>query len=110
MAQAARFAPSLCRAFIAVAFIPLTLPAFAQSILGTPDAGQSMREMEAAPLTLPSDSGLRLDTPVSEESAVADGGATLLVQSFTLSGNQAFGDTQLLSLLEDLKGRQISLA
>src|SRR5690606_6128163 len=102
---AARIVPSSCRVFIAVASVSLSLPVCAQSILGTPDAGQTMREMEAAPLTLPADSSLRLDAPLGEESAVADGGATLRVQTFALSGNQAFDDAQLLPLLEDLKGR-----
>lgn len=96
--------------FLAVALTLPTAPVAAQSILGTPDAGQSMREMEAAPLTLPSESGLRLDVPVTEESGVAADGATLRVQGFALSGNQAVSDAQLLPLLEDLKGREVSLA
>lgn len=98
------------RAPAAALALSLAAPAFAQSILGTPDAGQSMREMEAAPLQLPSRPGLKLDVPVSEDRSVAPGGATVRVEGFTLSGNETIGDAQLLPLLDDLKGRELGLA
>ena len=110
MAPTSRIAPRLSRVLLALASASLAGPAFAQSILGTPDAGQSIREMEAAPLTLPSDSSLRLELPVTEDSGVASDGARARVESFALSGNQAIGDEQLLPLLDDLKGRELSLA
>lgn len=97
-------------AALALALVLPVSPVGAQSILGTPDAGQSMREMEAAPLTLPADSSLHLDVPVTEESGVPSGGTKVNVQGFTLSGNQEISSAQLLPLLDSLKGKQVSLA
>jgi len=109
MASVARIAPSLPQTLLAITIASLAVPASAQSLLGTPDAGQSMREIQAAPLTLPSASGLRIEMPVADDAGVPSGGATARVESFVLSGNQSIGDERLLPLLDDLKGRELSL-
>jgi len=82
----------------------------AQSIIGTPDAGQSMRELEAQPLDLPSETDLRLELPGAEAPGPGNAAATLFVHSFTLEGNTEIADEELLPLLNDLAGREVTLA
>ena len=100
--------PGLSGAVLAL-LLGVSVDASAQSLLGTPDAGQSMREVESTPLTLPEPSSLHLQVPVADDASAAPGGPTVQVAGFTLSGNHEINDAQLLPLLDDLKGRSVSL-
>ncbi len=100
--------PGLSGAVLAL-LLGVSVDASAQSLLGTPDAGQSMREVESTPLTLPEPSSLHLQVPVADDASAAPGGPTVQVAGFTLSGNHEINDAQLLPLLDDLKGRSASL-
>lgn len=90
--------------------LPCAQQAYAQSVLGTPDAGQSMRELESQPLDLPTQPEVRLDVPEGETPHRSDGAATLFVKSFVLEGNTAIAEEELLPLLDHLKGREVTLA
>ncbi len=76
---------------------------------GPPDAGQSIRDIEQAPLRLPPRQTLDLDLPDAPPTEVKAGGPRVQVTAFTLSGNAAIGTDELLPLLADLRGRAVSL-
>ncbi|WP_211165870.1 ShlB/FhaC/HecB family hemolysin secretion/activation protein [Azoarcus sp. TTM-91] len=85
----------------------LAMPAAAQI---APGAGQSLREV-APPAPLPAERKLDLQLP--EDGAAAaqplQGGPTVMVRGFTVSGNQAIDSAELLALLADLQGRELDL-
>lgn len=85
----------------------LALSASAQQ---APDAGQSLREL-LPPAALPPERSLDLQLP--EDSATTQAapldGPTLLVRGFTLSGNQVIDSAELLGLLTDLHGKELTL-
>lgn len=74
-----------------------------------PDAGQSIRDLEATPLTLPPRQSLELNLPDAPSTEATVSGPTLTVSRFTLSGNQAIASETLLPLLADLQNRSVSL-
>lgn len=74
-----------------------------------PNAGRLIHEIETAPLSVPAPQSLDLTLPDSSNGKVAAGGPTLSVTGFRLTGNQAIPSSELLPLLDDLKGRSLSL-
>lgn len=76
-----------------------------------PDAGQSLRQLQERPLPLPPEQTLDLQLPRDDAGvqAVQPGGASLIVQGFTLSGNLEIRTEALLAQLADLTGQQLSL-
>ena len=89
-----------------LAFAVLPISSFATT---APDAGQSIRGIEQTPLELPRKQTLDLNLPDAPSSAVKTDGPTLQVSSFLLSGNTAIADHELLALLVNLQGREVSL-
>jgi len=75
-----------------------------------PDAGRQIHEIETTPLSIPAPQTLDLTLPDSAEGELASGGPTLQVRDFRISGSQAIATSELLPLLDDLKGRNLSLA
>ncbi|WP_454254206.1 ShlB/FhaC/HecB family hemolysin secretion/activation protein [Pseudomonas sp. Marseille-Q8238] len=74
-----------------------------------PDAGQSQQGIDQRPLQLPGKQRLELNLPDAPSTTATASGPTLQVNSFTLQGNSAIGSDELLSLLNDLQGRTVSL-
>jgi hemolysin activation/secretion protein len=74
-----------------------------------PDAGQSIREIQNQPLTLPPRQTLELNLPAAPDTRVQASGPTLQVNAFKLTGNTAIGSDELLPLLADLQNRTVSL-
>ncbi|MDR1889552.1 MAG: ShlB/FhaC/HecB family hemolysin secretion/activation protein [Zoogloeaceae bacterium] len=75
-----------------------------------PDAGQSLRELQQAPLSLPPERTLDLQLP--EEAApeeAASGGQTVQVGRFKISGNSVIATDELLAQLSDFNGQTLSL-
>jgi len=111
---ARRRLPALCAARAGLAALALPLAAWAAPV---PDAGRSMRDIESVRPALPPAPAPELDlpsmpqpaAPAAAESGGADA-ARLEVSGFRLDGNQAFGDDLLLPLLDDLKGKALTLA
>lgn len=85
------------------------LPALSTHAQVAPDAGQSIRDLETAPLRLPSTPDLELNLPAGDAAQASMEGPTLQVKGFRLSGNQAIGSDELMPLLTDLEGRELSL-
>ncbi|PMR76843.1 ShlB/FhaC/HecB family hemolysin secretion/activation protein [Billgrantia endophytica] len=97
----------LSRMATAMALSGLLLP-LAQAQV-TPDAGQSIREIEQAPLSLPTRQTLDLELPDDPAGEAEPGGPSLWVEGFRLSGNRAIADDTLLALLDDLRQRTLGL-
>ena len=74
-----------------------------------PNAGQSIRELEKAPLQLPPKQTLELNLPDAPLSEAKASGPSLSVKGFGVQGNSALDSQQLLALLTDLEGRNLSL-
>lgn len=74
-----------------------------------PDAGQSMREIQSQPLSLPPKQTLELNLPAAPDTTTKVTGPTLQVNGFTITGNTVIADDQLLALLVDLQNRVVSL-
>lgn len=74
-----------------------------------PDAGQSMREIQSQPLSLPPKQTLELNLPAAPDTTAKVTGPTLQVNGFTITGNTVIADDQLLALLVDLQNRVVSL-
>ncbi|WP_061289352.1 ShlB/FhaC/HecB family hemolysin secretion/activation protein [Azotobacter vinelandii] len=75
-----------------------------------PDAGRLIQDIESTPLSIPTPQRLDLTLPESGNEQVTAGGPKLSVKAFRLSGNQAIPSSELLPLLDDLKGRDLGLA
>ncbi|UVE18065.1 ShlB/FhaC/HecB family hemolysin secretion/activation protein [Pseudomonas sp. LS44] len=91
---------------LGLALSSVSLAAVAQV---APDAGQSIREIEQAPLQLPPKQSLELNLPDAPSSEVKAGGPSLQVTKLRLTGNTAIAEPELLALLADLQGRTVSL-
>ncbi len=87
----------------------LLLSGYGQAAGILPDAGQSIRNIESAPLTLPPSQRLNLSVPDAQDGKVPSGGPTLQVKGFRISGNQAIAGDELLLLLDDLKNRELTV-
>lgn len=89
---------------LVVFFSPL-----AQAVL--PNAGQAIRDLEDTRLSLPPPVKLQSPAPPKDRTSASEDHTTRVwVAGFRISGNQAISSEQLLSLLNDLAGRQLSLA
>lgn len=97
-----RFTCSLLGLSLAVVSLPVLA-------VRPPDAGQSIRDIEQAPLQLPPRQSIDINLPDAPPTAPTAQGPTLQVNGFTLSGNQAISSELLLPLLSDLQGRVVSL-
>lgn len=97
--------PTLLCFAIAAALLPAG--AFAQS--APPDAGALQRERQKA-LQLPKAADNPLPQVQDAAPDSAANGMRVQVQGFRIQGNTAFSDAQLLGLLDDLKGRVLSLS
>ena len=93
-----------------------SLSGFAASLLSLsvsaavlPDAGQSIRDLEQAPLQLPPKQSLDLNLPDAPSTEATVSGPSLTVKGFTLHGNSVISSDELLPLLADLQGRSVSL-
>lgn len=78
-----------------------------------PDAGQALRDVESRRLNLPAPVELDAEHPSPEDGvsrAAEEGGPTVLVKRFQLSGNRQFDDRRLLALLHDLPGQELNLS
>lgn len=75
-----------------------------------PDAGQSLREVERAPLRLPPRQSLDLKLPDEGEVAAPAASLRVAVRAFRFTGNAAVGADELTAPLADLTGRELSLA
>lgn len=91
---------------ISLSLAAISAPAMAQV---APDAGQSLRSIEQAPLQLPERQSIELNLPDAPPTDVATGGPSLQINGFQLSGNEAISSAELLPLLADLQGREVSL-
>lgn len=74
-----------------------------------PDAGRALRGIEQRPLPLPSRPTLDLNLTDAPTTTPQSGGPVLSVKGFAFSGNQVIATNELLSLMEDLKNRDVSL-
>lgn len=86
-------------------------PLQAQLSSGAPDSGVSLQILESRSLTLPSKDSSVLDTevlPSSTANAASD--VQIPVQQFHIQGNTLFDSQTLLTRLEDLQGRDLTLA
>lgn len=92
-------------AWLALAMLP------AQQTLAqiAPDAGQSLQNLDQRPPALPPRQSIDLNLPDAPSTDIEPGGPTLRVNGFLLDGNAALSGTELLALLDDLKGRSVSL-
>lgn len=101
-----RFSLSL----ISLSLATISLSATAQAASVRPDAGQSLRSIEQAPLQLPDRQTIELNLPDTPSTEMVAGGPSLQVSSFQLMGNETINSDELLSLLTDLQGRVVSLS
>lgn len=86
----------------------LSAQAFAQVV---PDAGTFIRELETEPVQDVEKSNLDVQLPEQPPAPkAAEGGPSVLVDSFAISGNQAFDSDTLLALVSELEGEQLTLA
>ncbi len=83
----------------------MSTPLLAQT---APDAGQVLRESQTEPLREPGMDAPPLTVPEYRDDDTDDG-PSLLVNAFTLSGNREFSDEELLPLLADLAGQELTL-
>src|SRR5690554_5321099 len=97
-----RFTHSLMGLGLAV----ISVPTLAQV---APDAGQSLQSIDQVPLQLPSTDSIELNLPDTPSTYMSVSGPNLQVNGFSLSGNLAIDSAELLSLLDDLRGRTVSL-
>lgn len=84
----------------------MTLPATAAT---APDAGQVQQGIDQAPLQLPGKQRLDINLPDAPADPAAEAGPRLQVNGFILDGNQALSSAELLTLLADLAGRELSV-
>lgn len=74
-----------------------------------PDAGQVQQGLDQQPLQLSPRQSLPLNLPDAPADPAADAGPRLQVNGFTLEGNSALGSEELLGLLADLPGKELSV-
>ena len=74
-----------------------------------PDAGQVQQGIDQAPLQLPGKQRLDINLPDAPADPAAEAGPRLQVNGFILDGNQALPSAELLTLLADLAGRELSV-
>jgi hemolysin activation/secretion protein len=76
-----------------------------------PDAGSTLNELENPLPDVPVTSDSQLQIEQSEQSATTETSSIrFLLNGFRISGNSVFGETELLSLLKDLPGREVDFS
>lgn len=99
----------LSTSLLSVALLPVSLLASSVALAASaPDAGQTLQSL-VPPLQLPPRQSLELNLPDAPAAEVKPGGPSLQVRGFVLDGNAAIPAAELLPLLDDLKGRSVSL-
>ncbi|WP_277373337.1 ShlB/FhaC/HecB family hemolysin secretion/activation protein [Pseudomonas sp. AA-38] len=74
-----------------------------------PDAGQVQQGLDRQPLQLEPRQSLPLNLPDTPADPAADAGPRLQVNGFILEGNSALSSEELLGLLADLPGQELSV-
>jgi hemolysin activation/secretion protein len=74
-----------------------------------PDAGQSLQNLDRQSLQPPPRQSIDLNLPDVPSTEAKPGGPSLQVNGFVLDGNATIPSAELLPLLDDLKGRTVSL-
>lgn len=77
----------------------LAIPAFAQQV---PDAGQTLRQLQAAPLAPSANQGAVINVPQPIKEVVQTGGAKIEVNNFVFEGNKNLTSAELLQLLSEI--------
>lgn len=76
-----------------------------------PDAGQSIRDIERQPPTLPPRQHLDINLPNKDEGPVSSSeGPRIAVKAFQVTGNTQIDDATIAAQLADLAGRELTLA
>lgn len=92
-----------------LAGLAASLISLSVSAATAPDAGQVQQGLDQQPLQLSPRQSLPLNLPDAPADPAADAGPRLQVNGFTLEGNSALGSEELLSLLADLSGKELSV-
>lgn len=92
-----------------LAGLAASLISLSVSAATAPDAGQVQQGLDQQPLQLNPRQSLPLNLPDAPADPAADAGPRLQVNGFTLEGNSALGSEELLGLLADLPGKELSV-
>lgn len=92
-----------------LAGLAASLISLSVSAATAPDAGQVQQGLDQQPLELSPRQSLPLNLPDVPADPAADAGPRLQVNGFTLEGNSALGSEELLGLLADLPGKELSV-
>lgn len=92
-----------------LAGLAASLISLSVSAATAPDAGQVQQGLDQQPLQLSPRQSLPLNLPDAPADPAADAGPRLQVNGFTLEGNSALGSEELLGLLADLPGNELSV-
>lgn len=92
-----------------LAGLAASLISLSVSAATAPDAGQVQQGLDQQPLQLSPRQSLPLNLPDAPADPAADAGPRLQVNGFTLEGNSALGSEELLGLLADLPGKELSV-
>lgn len=92
-----------------LAGLAASLISLSVSAATAPDAGQVQQGLDQQPLQLSPRQSLPLNLPDAPADPAADAGPRLQVNGFTLEGNSALGSEELLGLLANLPGKELSV-
>lgn len=92
-----------------LAGLAASLLSLSVSAATAPDAGQVQQGLDQQPLQLSPRQSLPINLPDAPADPSAEAGPRLQVNGFTLEGNSALGSDELLGLLADLPGKELSV-
>ncbi|BCD85235.1 hypothetical protein PSm6_16420 [Pseudomonas solani] len=92
-----------------LAGLAASLLSLSVSAATAPDAGQVQQGLDQQPLQLSPRQSLPINLPDTPADPSAEAGPRLQVNGFTLEGNSALGSDELLGLLADLPGKELSV-
>ncbi|GAC1029894.1 ShlB/FhaC/HecB family hemolysin secretion/activation protein [Pseudomonas sp. No.21] len=92
-----------------LAGLAASLLSLSVSAATAPDAGQVQQGLDQQPLQLSPRQSLPINLPDAPADPSAEAGPRLQVNGFTLEGNSALGSEELLGLLADLPGKELSV-
>lgn len=92
-----------------LAGLAASLLSLSVSAATAPDAGQVQQGLDQQPLQLSPRQSLPINLPDTPADPSAEAGPRLQVNGFTLEGNSALGSEELLGLLADLPGKELSV-
>lgn len=92
-----------------LAGLAVSLISLSASAATAPDAGQVQQGLDQQPLQLAPRQSLPINLPDVPADPAVDAGPRLQVNGFTLEGNSALGSEELLGLLVDLSGKELSV-